>query len=191
MIVLTIAVLCLSFMGIAVAPKNRSVRRGKRSSSSLSTGTDISDHIDVIDKIPSVSSHEEKDVVIKFHDTIEELLDLYTESLITSLKRKDQKLRKFLLIERGVGEADMLELAKEWATASWMSAKDRIEFTHKRVRAAIVERWRYGRREGWRRNPFVSGQRPNHKEEDRRENNRAVGRLHHLRDDRDGQLFFN
>lgn len=158
--------------------------KGGGSSSSCSHyGLSTSDLVDEFDRISSVSVSQEDDVIDKFHTTVREIIRLYSRSLGQSLRRKRKLLLKYLLTPRGLGESQQMDLIKEWAVASLSTVKDRAEHAHKRLKASITERWQYGRKERWRRNRFISGQRPNNKEEVKEEGGR-IGRLRHLRDDR-------
>lgn len=174
-----------SLASLTLVATKRSISSSSFSDHELSTGL-----IDEYDKISSVSVSQEDDVIDKFHMAVQEVMSLYSRSLSQSLRRKRKLLLKYLLTPRGLGESQQIDLIKEWAVANLATVKDRAEHAHKRLKAAITERWQYGRKEGWKRNRFVSGQRPNHKEEGK-EGSGRVGRLRHLRDDRGeiGEVF--
>lgn len=167
-----------SLASLALVTSKRSGSSSSSSDRGLSTGL-----IDEYDKISSVSVSREDDIIDKFQMAVEEIMSLYSRSLSRSLRRKRKLLLKYLLTPRGLGENEQVFLIKEWAVANLATVKDRAEHAHKRLKATITERWQYGRKEGWKRNRFFSGQRPNNKEEGKEEGGR-VGRLRHLRDDR-------
>lgn len=147
----------------------------KRSSSDSSYyGISVGDMIDEFDKISSISVSQEDDVIDQFHESVRKIIRLYSRALSKSLWCKRKLLLRFLLISRGLGESQQTELIKEWAVASLNTMKDRVEHAHKLLKTTIAERWRYGRKDGSRRNRFASGKHANHREELKEEGARAT-----------------
>ena len=119
---------------------------------------DVSDHLDVLDKLSSISTSREEEVVDKFNKEVSDFLKVYEKSILDSLRLKNRILLSYLQ-KRGVGEADQIRLIKDWAASGLEAIKDRADYGHRRLRGAVAERWRFGRGEAWRRSPFYDGQR--------------------------------
>lgn len=112
--------------------------------------------IDPLDELSTVSAAEEDDAIDTFHERIHKIINSYTASLTANIYKKSEMFQKLFRKSRSIGEADQILLIKGWKIASMRATKDRANYTYNLLQNAIKERWRYGKGDRFRKNPFDS-----------------------------------